>query len=101
VERADVRGGIFDRRPDAVVYRVDRPFGLVGDLDIADIHAVELLGERPECDVALGADAVEDIPDVVAHGVDPRIAVEQRLSLDGCQRLDASDLHTGRSTESA
>jgi len=97
VERADVLGGGLDGREQVLVDHLDRTPCPVGHVDVANGDAVELLGEIPEGDVALLADAGDDVADVLADGLDAGLAVEQRPPLPRVQVGDGAYVHT-RST---
>jgi hypothetical protein len=97
VERADVLGCRLDGREQVLVDHLDRTLCPVGHVDVANGDAVELLGEIPDGDVALLADAGDDVADVLADGLDAGLAVEQRPPLPRVQVGDGAYVHT-RST---
>jgi hypothetical protein len=91
VEGADVVDGRPDRRDDRLVDRLDRAFGLCGDVEVPHLDAVELAGVLAERDVALLANAVEDLPHVVADGRDARVPLEERRPLGRRELGDLAD----------
>jgi hypothetical protein len=88
VERPDVLDGGLDRPADLPVEAVVGALGVGGHLQVADLDAVELPGERPERGVALRPDPLDDLPGVPPDRPDARVPLEQPRPLVGRELRD-------------
>ena len=93
MELADVLSRRLDGLANPLVDLVVGAFGRVGDVEVADLDAVELAAELPDGHVALRLDAVDDVADVTPHRLDAGVALEERGALVRPEVGDVAYVH--------